>query len=625
MIALALDHVWQSTLFVAGAAIVALLLKANSAAMRYHIWFVASLKFFFPLALLTGLGKALSPALPVLPAAPPIALGMAGAAQPFSDGLSLSIPAAASWNWEPVLAALWLAGFLIIVANWARQWRQLRQLVRRAVRIDMNAPLEVRTSSSQMEPAIVGILSPVLILPAGIAQQLSVAELEAILAHEICHWRRRDNLTAILHMAVEAIFWFHPIVWWLETRLVAERERACDEAVIAAGRDRQVYAEGILKVCKSHVQSRLQCAAGVSGADLKRRIEAIMDGRLAVRLGAIKRGLLAACAAIAVVTPFVVGLLTAPPVLAGAADVPHPGTEAALRRLIDGLEAGRVEYAMMIPALAQAERAESESLLASIRKGGAVKSITFRGNKNGNDVYLVALANQAIISTIGPLSPDGKIAAPLFFWPAIVRDTNGPSPGLQATLRRQLEGAIAGRPGYEEMPPAQRATSGRPWVIVHDMAQTLGPVRALAFQGVDARGRDIYQVTFANGTATIEAAPLLGGKLSDVLATDFLVPNAAPHKEREPLLRRFIEGDQKQSYPSDVMSPALIAAVQQQQGKLRSDYAKMGTLQSMTFLGGGYNGVDVYRVVCAHATFEYRVGPLTPDGKLDGIRRRILT
>jgi hypothetical protein len=56
------------------------------------------------------------------------------------------------------------------------------------------------------------------------------ASMEAMLAHELCHVRRRDNLVAAMHMMVEAVFWFHPLVWWIGVRLMEERERACDEA-----------------------------------------------------------------------------------------------------------------------------------------------------------------------------------------------------------------------------------------------------------------------------------------------------------------------------------------------------------------------------------------------------------
>ena len=116
-----------------------------------------------------------------------------------------------------------------------------------------------------------------------------------MLAHELCHVRRRDNLTAAIHMIVEAIFWFHPLVWWIGARLVEERERACDEEVLSLGNEPQVYAEGILNVCKLYLESPLRCVSGVTGSDLKKRIQAILTGRVAGELNFAKRVALAAC------------------------------------------------------------------------------------------------------------------------------------------------------------------------------------------------------------------------------------------------------------------------------------------------------------------------------------------
>jgi beta-lactamase regulating signal transducer with metallopeptidase domain len=59
------------------------------------------------------------------------------------------------------------------------------------------------------------------------------------------HVRRHDNLTAALHMLVEAVFWFHPLVWWMERHMVEERERACDEAVVELGGRPEAYAESV--------------------------------------------------------------------------------------------------------------------------------------------------------------------------------------------------------------------------------------------------------------------------------------------------------------------------------------------------------------------------------------------
>jgi uncharacterized protein (TIGR03435 family) len=150
-----------------------------------------------------------------------------------------------------------------------------------------------------------------LLLPEGIANRLTHAQLRAILAHEMCHVRRRDNLAAALHMVVEALFWFHPLVWWIGARLVEERERACDEEVLRLGAEPLAYAEGILNVCKFYLESPLPCAAGVTGADLKKRIEDIMSNCLSRRLTPAKKILLAAAALLAVAGPVVMGVVKA--------------------------------------------------------------------------------------------------------------------------------------------------------------------------------------------------------------------------------------------------------------------------------------------------------------------------
>jgi TonB family protein len=128
-----------------------------------------------------------------------------------------------------------------------------------------------------------------------------------VLEHELAHWRRRDNLTAATHMLVEAMFWFHPLVWWLGTRLVEERERACDEAVVRAGHDGRTYAEAILNVCERYVASALKCAAGISGADLKRRVVEIARNRAMSELSIRSKIALASVAACTFAVPVIFG------------------------------------------------------------------------------------------------------------------------------------------------------------------------------------------------------------------------------------------------------------------------------------------------------------------------------
>jgi TonB family protein len=165
----------------------------------------------------------------------------------------------------------------------------------------------IRSSAALVEPALVGVFRPVLLLPEGIAEVLTRAQLDAVVAHELSHWRRRDNLTATVHMLVEAALWFHPLVWWIGARLIEERERACDETVVRQGHDGRAYAEAILNVCERYVASRLECAAGVSGADLKRRVIEIARNRVMSVVPMKKRVLLGTLALATVLAPVIFG------------------------------------------------------------------------------------------------------------------------------------------------------------------------------------------------------------------------------------------------------------------------------------------------------------------------------
>jgi bla regulator protein BlaR1 len=116
----------------------------------------------------------------------------------------------------------------------------------------------------------------------------------------------------MVHMLVEALFWFHPFVWWVGGRLVEDRERACDEAVVDSGRERRVYAESILKVCEFCVESPLPCVPGVSGADLKQRIAQIMSHRAVRPIGLGRKLLLVAACCLAISAPMISGALRGP-------------------------------------------------------------------------------------------------------------------------------------------------------------------------------------------------------------------------------------------------------------------------------------------------------------------------
>ncbi|HLK64080.1 MAG TPA: M56 family metallopeptidase [Bryobacteraceae bacterium] len=322
----ATSHFVQSTVFGGAAALLTLAFRANRAEVRFWLWLSASLKFLVPLAFLSMAGthlRAWTPAsslegigatVPTFSFAPEsfrhssqdTAWGASSAGARSIDRPTL----------DQVIVGVWLSGVLCVALIRLRGWRRIRLLIRASVSTDIAAPIAVRASPALTEPGVVGWIRPLLLLPQGFAERLSPCEMKAILAHELCHVQRHDNLLVSIHMIVEAIFWFHPLVWWIGARLIEERECACDEDVVSRGNAPDLYAEALLKVCKWSTESPPACVAGVTGGNLKRRIEQIMDARDIPGLSFAKKAALAIAGAAVLTAPVLVGIANAPAILA---------------------------------------------------------------------------------------------------------------------------------------------------------------------------------------------------------------------------------------------------------------------------------------------------------------------
>ena len=302
------NHLWQSTVFGAAVWVLTLALRKNRAAVRYGLWLAASIKFLVPFSLLVSAGSQVALRPTAALARPQVAVVVTQISQPFTMAPA-SAPAPSVL--PKLLLAVWFCGAVAGLLFWLRCLRRIRAIERTAIPLPLDLPIPVKSSSARIEPGVFGICRPVLILPDGIAARLAPEQLAAVLTHELCHVRRRDNLTAAIHMMVEVVFWFHPLVWWIRAQLAAERERACDEEVVRTAADPQIYAEGILTVCRFFLESPAPCVSGITGANLKRRIAEIVSGRVAHRLTIPKRLLLAAAAIGAIALPVAIGILHA--------------------------------------------------------------------------------------------------------------------------------------------------------------------------------------------------------------------------------------------------------------------------------------------------------------------------
>ena len=162
------------------------------------------------------------------------------------------------------LALFWAAGAFVGLVRLVAGLISLHSMRRRcrplALAPDFEADLRKICPTRRVEllagdavsvPSAIGFFRPAVILPPWLLEELSTSELRQILIHELSHLRRRDDWTNLLQRVVKAVFFFHPAVWWMESRLSLEREMACDDAVLAHSPSARDYAE-----CLAHLAEK---------------------------------------------------------------------------------------------------------------------------------------------------------------------------------------------------------------------------------------------------------------------------------------------------------------------------------------------------------------------------------
>jgi beta-lactamase regulating signal transducer with metallopeptidase domain len=141
-------------------------------------------------------------------------------------------------------------------------------------------PVCLAVSEKAKVPAAIGFWKPVIMLPKWTLRELQPSELQPILIHELTHLKRRDDWTNLLQKFVRAVFFFHPAVWWIDSRLSIEREMACDDAVLEKTGNPRAYASCLVdlleKSCARRNSTMVQAAVH-HARELSQRITQILD------------------------------------------------------------------------------------------------------------------------------------------------------------------------------------------------------------------------------------------------------------------------------------------------------------------------------------------------------------
>jgi len=280
---------WKSTLLLVLACLGSLLMRRASAARRHFLWTLAILSVLALPAL-----SILVPAwhVPAAVRTPLVASPISMQPMVVSQTRAPEVPAAPIYERSvPWIPAVWLGGFLFFAGRlllgiarifWIARnsrssdtpgWQEL--LADSARSIGLRRAVKLCESAPGTMPITCGVLRAKILLPAE-AREWSAERLRLVLLHELSHVKRCDWLTQLLTQMAVAIYWFNPLVWFLSHESQRDRERACDDAVIAAGVKASNYGGHLLEIARSF-QSVPVAIAMARWSDLELRLRALLD------------------------------------------------------------------------------------------------------------------------------------------------------------------------------------------------------------------------------------------------------------------------------------------------------------------------------------------------------------
>ncbi len=142
--------------------------------------------------------------------------------------------------------------------------------------ISLANQVKLRVSNVVNAPVTVGFLKPLILFPVGMMTQLTTAEVESILRHEMAHIVRKDYLVNIIQTTMEIVLFYHPLVWWLSRVSREQREYCCDDVALAQN-SAMDYAKTLVRIQELALDRRQSLAMSFADQSLMNRIKRIMN------------------------------------------------------------------------------------------------------------------------------------------------------------------------------------------------------------------------------------------------------------------------------------------------------------------------------------------------------------
>jgi beta-lactamase regulating signal transducer with metallopeptidase domain len=295
-------HLWESSLFgVACCALIFALGKSWSFSRHLLAW-SATVKFLIPLSVLSWFydkAKGVFAGHTTDAAGSIIApyIGNFSEALRIDAWLNLEtseVMVSEAFPWGSFALGAWLLGLFVITCLWIRQYRRVKtsliagceeagsdwQRLAKSVwgKPQRAMPRILICEDQSLVAGVFGMRRPAVIIPASFSLELNEEERVAFLLHEFQHIYKRDNLWLFAQKFIRNLFWVHPLVWWLDRQISAEREIMRDEEVIRKTNNVTSYLNCLMKVSNIKLPSSYATSVGIKGSPFARRIKSI--GRL---------------------------------------------------------------------------------------------------------------------------------------------------------------------------------------------------------------------------------------------------------------------------------------------------------------------------------------------------------
>ena len=203
---------------------------------------------------------------------------------------------------------LWAVGFVVAIIPLVLAKLRVRKLLSNAtlmddevwtarlgllsVRLRVGQDIRLYRSDRNLIPVTWGWRRPIILLPKT-CDEWSEQRCQSVLLHEMAHIKRADSVTQTITRFVCSVYWFHPLVWILSSKLRFQRELACDDCVVSTGQLASEYANELVEIARSCQSQRSVVAVAMARSpQLKSRIESLFDTRRSHQSSAGKLGLI---------------------------------------------------------------------------------------------------------------------------------------------------------------------------------------------------------------------------------------------------------------------------------------------------------------------------------------------